>query len=79
MLCVEDYLDALKWAGEIGLNGLIRRSQSNLRIIENGLRKRIGSIFLPNPKRRDSNTSVCLTVTSAEVKAMPNEETCEIP
>jgi phosphoserine aminotransferase len=34
MLCVEDYLDALKWAGEIGLDGLIQKSQSNLQIIE---------------------------------------------
>ena len=27
MLCVEDYLDALTWAGEIGLAGLIERSE----------------------------------------------------
>ncbi len=26
MLCVEDYLDALQWAGSIGLQGLISRA-----------------------------------------------------
>ena len=74
MLCVEDYLDALKWAGEIGLNGLIRRSQSNLRIIEEWVEKTDWIDFLAESKETRSNTSVCLTVTSAEVKAMPNEE-----
>ena len=27
MLCVEDYLDALDWAGKIGLSGLIKEAR----------------------------------------------------
>ena len=34
MLCVEDYLDALKWAEAIGLAGLFKRSEANLKVIE---------------------------------------------
>jgi hypothetical protein len=35
MLCVEDYLDALQWSDTIGgLKGLIKRSESNLNILQ---------------------------------------------
>ena len=39
MICVEDYLDALKWAGGIGLRGLIDRSKANLKVIEDWVEK----------------------------------------
>lgn len=74
MLCVEDYLDALRWAEEIGLNGLIRRSQFNLEIIEAWVGKNDWIDFLAETKDIRSNTSVCLNVISEKVKALPKEE-----
>lgn len=74
MLCVEDYLDALKWAGEIGLDGLIRRSQSNLQIIEEWVEKNGWIDFLAETRGIRSNTSVCLSVVSEKVQALPKEQ-----
>ena len=74
MLCVEDYLDALKWAEEIGLNGLIKRSQENLKVIEEWVAKTEWADFLAASPDIRSNTSVCLAVTSEKFKAMPGEE-----
>ena len=73
MLCVEDYLDALKWAGEIGLEGLLQRSQANLKMIEEWVEKNDWVNFLAESRDIRSNTSVCLTVTSEKVKALPKD------
>ena len=73
MLCVEDYLDALQWAGKIGLAGLFDRSRANLKIIEDWVEKTDWIDFLAESGEIRSNTSVCLTVTSEKVKAMPKE------
>lgn len=74
MLCVEDYLDALKWASEIGLSGLISRSEANLKIVEDWVEKTPWVEFLAASKDIRSNTSVCLSVTSEKVKSLPKEE-----
>lgn len=74
MLCVEDYLDALQWAGEIGLAGLFKRSRANLKIIEDWVEKTDWVDFLAQSGDIRSNTSVCLTVTSEKVKDMPKED-----
>jgi phosphoserine aminotransferase len=74
MLCVEDYLDALKWAGEIGLDGLIQKSQSNLQIIEEWVGKNDWIDFLAETGDIRSNTSVCLNVVSKKVQALPKEQ-----
>ena len=73
MLCVEDYLDALKWAGEIGLEGLFQRSRTNLKMIEEWVEKNDWVNFLAESRDIRSNTSVCLTVTSEKVKALPKD------
>ena len=74
MLCVEDYLDALQWAGKIGLAGLFDRSRANLKIIEDWVERTDWIDFLAESREIRSNTSVCLIVTSEKVKAMPKEE-----
>jgi phosphoserine aminotransferase len=74
MLCVEDYLDALKWADAIGLEGLFKRSMANLSVIEDWVEKTDWIDFLAAARAIRSNTSVCLTVTSETVKAMPRED-----
>jgi len=74
MLCVEDYLDALKWAEEIGLNGLIKRSQENLEVIEEWVAKTEWADFLAASPDICSTTSVCLAVANEKFKAMSRED-----
>lgn len=74
LLCVEDYLDALKWADQFGLTGLFNRSKANLKIIEEWVAKTDWIDFLAEKKETRSNTSVCLSVVSEKVKAMPKED-----
>lgn len=73
MLCVEDYLDALRWAeSEGGLDGLVRISQRNLAVVERFVEDNSRWIkFLAADKSIRSNTSVCLlleNMTKQEVK-----------
>jgi len=74
MLCVEDYLDALKWADGIGLEGLIAKSRANLKVIEEWVAKNDWIEFLAVSPEIRSNTSVCLSVVSDKVRALPKEE-----
>jgi phosphoserine aminotransferase len=74
MLCVEDYLDALKWAAGIGLDGLIQKSLANLRVVEEWIGKNDWIEFLAMSPEIRSNTSVCLSVVSDEVRSLPLEE-----
>ncbi len=64
MLCVEDALDGLKWAENIGgLATLIRRSEANLSAIAKWVEKSNWAAFLAeNPENR-SCTSICLKIT----------------
>ncbi|MGM0688273.1 MAG: phosphoserine transaminase [Bacillota bacterium] len=63
MLCNEDYLDALQWAERVGgLKGLIKRSESNLKVIEDFVAKHDWIDFLASDPAIRSNTSVCMTV-----------------
>ena len=74
LLCVEDYLDALKWADGIGLEGLIQRSLANLKVVEEWVAKNDWIAFLAATPEIRSNTSVCLSVVSDKVRALPKEE-----
>jgi phosphoserine aminotransferase len=71
MLCVEDYLDALRWAQAIGgLPELMRRADANLAVLERWVEHTPWVDFLAaNPSIR-SNTSVCLKVVDPKVIAL---------
>jgi phosphoserine aminotransferase len=72
MLCVEDYLDALKWAQSIGgLGELMRRADANLAVLERWVRATPWVDFLARDAACRSNTSVCLTVTDPRIAALP--------
>jgi phosphoserine aminotransferase len=72
MLCVEDYLDALKWAGSIGgLAELKRRADENLKVLEAWVAKTPWVGFLAEDPAIRSNTSVCLSVVAPEVTSLP--------
>ncbi len=63
MLCVEDAIDALKWAESIGgLQGLYKRSNANLAAFEKWVEKSDWIDFLAESKTIRSNTSVCFKV-----------------
>ncbi len=71
MLCVEDYLDALKWSASVGgLSGLISRSEANFNAIQTWVSKTDWIGFLAEQPETRSNTSVCLQITEAWFRAM---------
>ncbi len=77
MLCVEDAIDALKWAHEIGgLQEMQRRSDANLGALERWVEKTAWVEFLAEKSIR-SNTSVCLKVVAPEVAKLPADAQAE--
>ena len=74
MICVEDYLDALDWAGKFGLDGLIKKSQGNLSVMADWVAKTDWIEFLADDPNVRSNTSVCLSVTHPKVAALGADE-----
>ncbi|RLN26615.1 hypothetical protein BBI17_004058, partial [Phytophthora kernoviae] len=77
MLCVEDYLDALRWTESVGgMDGLMAISQRNLKVVEDFATKNSKWFkFLAADKEIRSSTSVCLLIdglSKDEVKQMQN-------
>lgn len=73
MLCVADYLDALKWCDSLGgVPGTIARSQANLKVIEDFVATHPWISFLAKAPETRSNTSVCLSLDlpADQVKAL---------
>ncbi|MFS8036823.1 phosphoserine transaminase [Xanthobacter sp. AM11] len=72
MLCVEDYLDALKWAKNIGgLPALQERSNRNFETIAQWVHRTAWVDFLASDPVTRSNTSVCLKVVDPDVTTLP--------
>lgn len=67
LLCVSDYVDALKWARDIGgLNKLISIADNNLEIIKEWVNENEWVSFLAKDKDTLSNTSVCLQLSLSD-------------
>ncbi|MBY0423135.1 MAG: phosphoserine transaminase [Parvularculaceae bacterium] len=75
MLCVEDYLDALRWGERIGgLAALSARADANLAAVAAFVARSNWAAFLCENEAYRSNTSVCLKIKDAAF-ARADEET----
>ncbi|KAB2788877.1 phosphoserine transaminase [Brucella anthropi] len=75
MLCVEDYLDALKWAKSLGgLDALVARADANFAVLDGFVAKTPWIANLAVKPETRSNTSVCLTIIDPEVTALSADE-----
>ncbi len=70
MICVQDYIDALKWAkglsyeGKQGLDALIARSRANLKAVADFVKANNWIDFLAATSEICSSTSICLKVVA---------------
>jgi len=69
MLCVEDYLVALKWAQSIGgRKALVARAEANAKAVRDFIATRDWIADLAEDPATASTTSVCLKFTDARIK-----------
>ena len=74
MLCVEDALDGLRWAEQLGgLPGLIARSQANLAAVANWVAESRWAGFLAETEATRSSTSICLKVIAPWFTALGHD------
>ena len=74
MLAVEDYVDALKWAEDIGgLPTLLQRSADNLAVLSDWVALTDWVDFLCADEAYRSNTSICLKIVDSDVIAMDED------
>jgi phosphoserine aminotransferase len=75
MLCVEDYVDALKWAKSLGgLDALVARADANAKVIFDFVAETPWIANLAKVDETRSNTSVCLTIADPDVTALSDDE-----
>jgi phosphoserine aminotransferase len=71
MLCVEDYLDALRWAAALGgLPALCARSEANLAVLSEWVARTDWIEFLAATPAIRSSTSICLKLTAPWFQAL---------
>jgi len=74
MLCVEDYLDALRWAERSGgLPALIERADANLTALAAWVKRSDWADFLARDANTRSNTSVCLKIVDPWFASLAKE------
>ena len=75
MLCVEDVLDALRWAGETGgLDALIARAEASLAAVESWVAGSDWAGFLAEAAETRSPTSICLKIADAWFAGLSPDE-----
>jgi len=73
MLAVEDQLDALAWATQIGgLPALITRSQANLTVVRNWVNQSSWAAFLTPDINQQSSTSICIKIIDPIFAGLPD-------
>jgi phosphoserine aminotransferase len=78
MLCVEDALDGLAWAENVGgLKGLIARTEANLAAVAAWVEKTPNYAFLAADPATRSPTSICLSITAPWFTPLPAEQQAE--
>ena len=74
MLCVEDYLDALRWAKSAGgFEGLMARANANSRALSDWVARTGWIDFLAKDPAIRSNTSICLKIVDPAIANLPVE------
>ena len=75
MLAVEDALDGLRWAEQIGgLDALISRTEANFQAIERWVDKTEWVDFLAADPTTRSTTSICLQIVDPVITALTREQ-----
>lgn len=71
MLALEDYLDALRWAKEIGgLDALVARADANFAVVDRFVETSDWLANLATDPATRSNTSVCLSIVDPDIAAL---------
>jgi phosphoserine aminotransferase len=72
MLCVEDYIDTLKWVERIGgLGALHARADQNAKVLYDWIDRTPWVTGLAADKATRSNTSICMTFADPAILALP--------
>jgi len=75
MLCVEDYLDTLRWGSSVGgLKGLVARANRNAAVIQDYVDRTPWLENLAQDPNTRANTGVCLRIIDPAVLALPVAE-----
>ena len=75
MMCVEDALDAMAWAGSVGgAQGLARRTQENFRALSDWIERTPWIDFLATDPAWRSPTSVCMKLADPALTSLSLEQ-----
>jgi phosphoserine aminotransferase len=80
LLCVEDALDGLRWAEEMGgLPELVRRSEANLAAVAEWVARTPWVEFLAEDPAIRSSTSICLKIVDPWFTGLAPEDQAKVP